>query len=112
MITKDLIRLPLCNLEITDGIYNYELSKELTESKSVVYVIIEKRSRKLFCLFESTENIFEDCEEYERKILRANMGIGGFYISSDDIYSSLNDLKFIPRGSFKKHIEITKTNHG
>ncbi len=109
MKARDLLRLPLGEYELTDDIYNYQLKKGLTDDNSIVYVIIEKRTRNLFCLFEK-EIIDEEYygDFFKRIILSVCISIGGFTVHSNDISYGLYSLKFAPNGSFKEFINKTK----
>lgn len=106
MVAKDLIILPLGKYELTDGIYDYNLRKDLNQDKSVIYRITEKLTGNSMALFEEEVNVFEDIDLYKRINITSLASVGGLSIHSDNNFTMLWGIKFIPRGSFKKFIEI------
>lgn len=110
MRKRDLFKMELGSYELTDDIdnYHYTLTIGLCDDGSRFYDIKEKgtlSSNSIFILEEYID--FDDYGDIKYKNLTALSGVGGLRIHSNDIYSMLKELKFIPRGSFKTFIDKT-----
>jgi hypothetical protein len=115
MRKRDLFNLPVGEYELTDHIknYYYTMCIWISDDGCRCYRIKEKGSLSGSSIFmiEAYKSEFGD-EDYSEsdikyKVLHAMSGVGGLTIHSNDTFSMINDLRFIPRGSFKKFVELT-----
>ena len=115
MKARDLMRLSECSgIPLTDGIYNYTLSKKMSkpddlipESRMFYYIRYERG--KSIQLSEWEEPYFEDYQDGpQRKYLSAMVSVGGMYVHTDNIYTMIQKLRFVPRGSFAELVKLTK----
>lgn len=99
MKQRELINLPFGKYNLTDGIWDYVLSKQLKERDNLpIYSIKELLSGNTLTLFEYVEK--EDSIMYKR--LSACVNIGGIYIHSKDLSFTFNRLKLKPRSSYRQ----------
>ncbi len=122
MRTKDLIQLPVGDFKMTDGIYEYKMSKSLCDDLSPIYMIRLERDSynhgERLTLFEDEDYYFEEIiDRYEYgdhkvKYLRGLSGCGGLNIHSDNCYNAIGRLELLARGSFKRYVlnEIPTAN--
>ncbi len=112
MRKQDLFRMSLGVYELTDSIenYYYTLTIELTvEEKERCYTIKRKGDIGGSSVFMMEDYVSYDDESFVKyKVLSAHIRVGGLCLHSDDNYSMLSGLRFIPRGSFAEFIERTK----
>ena len=108
MLKRDLFKLACGTYLLTDNhnLYKYELEVGLNQDQSRFYLIKPEGSISRSNIFMLEEMISEDYKgiEIQYKTLTAIVAIGGIHVHSDDTYSILRDLSFIPRGSFKQFI--------
>lgn len=109
MRQRDLFNLSNGTYDCTDGIYNYWLSKQTTENGNPIYFLKDKLTGHSLCMFEEeTDYVYEYTSEFKFKTITYLCSVGGFSVHSRKYQYDLNKLKFIPRGSFKKFIELTR----
>ena len=103
MKVRDFIKLPLGFYKLNDGIWDYELSKFLSDGKITCYRL------KLFGSLPFSEHVFmsEDKEDvydegyktgkFFRPTLRGLAGVGGIMVHGNIGYLQLNNLKLITK---------------
>lgn len=95
---RELINLPSGKYNLTDGIWDYTLTKQLTEQGKSMYSIKELITGDTLTLFEYLEK--EEGIIYTK--LSSCVNIGGIFIHSKDLSFALTRLKFKPRSSYKQ----------
>lgn len=108
MRVKHLIKLPLGNYYLTNGIYNYTFSKSINNYDGSVHSSIREMGM-LTCgsiaFREREENYFDDSNRYKFKTYKFYAYISGLMVSGYDISFLFNDLRFIPRSSYKEWLK-------
>lgn len=113
MNKRDFFRLPVGTYDLTDSINNYQytLRTKLTDDGERMHIIRIKGSLSAsgVCLFEKYVNNDGGVTFYPNdikyKIISSLLSLGGITIHSDNNFMMLNELRFIPRGSFKEFVK-------
>lgn len=111
---RELINLPLGSYTLTDGIYEYTLTKRLSDSKYINGVWYSLRQRGsltggTISMNEILEDVFDDSSKYKATRLSFYAHICGITVMGDAQYS-FRELRFKPKTTYSEFCKKYLTN--
>ncbi len=113
MKKRDLLRLPIGNYTLTDGIYKYKLTKFKKDwgNTGYGYRISEYGSfpfSPTVTLYEEIDNVFENSSLYKETILTFFFHLAGLSAKGDNSYDIYSKLTLIPKTNYKEWLDKMK----